>query len=146
MSAKFHKRVYCMRGLPGMGKSGVAEMLHDAALASGATSIICSNDYYIPMVDGKYIYTDDTKTVAREKCEDSYRQAILVGFADVVIVDNVNYKLWHMDFYKKLAEEFGYSWTEVTVGDLDVERSFKNNSHGCPKEIIAAMARGFERR
>lgn len=142
---KLGKRVYCMRGIPGKGKSTVAEMLREAAWASNKSSFICSNDNYIPTKSGKMIYTEESKALARESCRSAYTLALERG-VDVVIVDNVNHRLSHMDFFKDLAEKFGYSWTEVTVGDLDVEHSFKSNEHGVPKAIIEGMAKSFERR
>ena len=148
------KRVYILRGLPGMGKSTIAKLL--AAEAAGdvyeqdAVVTICSADEYF-VKDGVYQWFRQGVHTAHVRCQDKFLQAlnrdagiVNVVWPNVVIVDNTNVKHSDYKFYVEEAKTHGFEVFVLAVGTLDVETSYARNKHGVPRETIQAMANRWQ--
>jgi predicted kinase len=141
------KRVYLMRGLPGMGKSTVAKALADAHTngdpADRVEPVIVSADDYFVQTDGTYAWDRTKLNLAHSQCMSRFDAALKKG-VEVVIVDNTNIKRRDFAYYQGLAHEMGYQFFEVAVGNLDVEASTTRNKHGVPRETVERMAREWQ--
>lgn len=142
------KRVYILRGLPGAGKSTVAGMLAFSRdfhkLPGDRLAVVCSADEYFIQSDGSYNWQAVLLPTAHEACFEKFCRALYAS-VDTIIVDNVNYRRAHFVRYIEQARKFNYEVTEITVGDLDVDRSVTNNTHGVPRETIERMVERWER-
>lgn len=135
--------VYLMRGLPGMGKSTVASALA-ASTKYGERAAYCSADDYFLDEHGEYKFNKEELGNAHQTCQNKFMSALQSQY-EVIVVDNTNIKRRDFQFYRKAAEQHGYRFFEITVGNLDIETSYTRNSHEVPLETIAKMAESFER-
>jgi predicted kinase len=130
--------VYCLRGLPGSGKSRVASAL----ACTYENSIICSADAFL-MENGKYIWTKERVAQAHAKCQALFKKSLQESIC-TVIVDNVNSRYSDIHGYKALAIQYKYRFVPIMVGTLDVQAAFTNNVHEVPWDTIEKMAKKWE--
>lgn len=139
------KRVYLMRGLPGHGKSSVAEVLKAGHPEHRAGNVwTCSADDFFVQPDGRYAWDPAKLKDAHEACQSKFRAA-LESNVPVVIVDNTNVRRKDFAYYKTLAVEFGYQFFEVAVGNHDVDESVRRNKHAVPRATLEKMAEAWEK-
>ena len=117
-----------LRGLPGSGKTSLAEIL-DAP--------ICSEDDYF-MKDGRYLWTTDELGSAHQwclgRCEFNMRQD-----ADKIIVANTSTSARELKPYYDLAQKYGYQVFSVIVEN----RHEGKNIHNVPEETLRKMSERF---
>lgn len=127
-------KLILMRGLPGSGKSTAAQTVEGAQIYS-------TDDFWS---DGAF---DAAKlTVAHDWNRRRVAEAMRHG-AKVVIVDNTNILIEHMEPYGKLAKRYGYAVKVWTVGAFDrrsIETYYNRQLHKCPLGTMERMAREFE--
>ena len=118
-----------LRGLPGSGKSTVAELFN---------GYVCTTDDYF-MVDGEYVF--DPSKIGEyhqknfEKCLSYFKNGV-----PRVILANTSTQEWEFERYVEEAKKYGY-----TVFSLIVEnRHGGKNSHGVPDESLQKMEDRFE--
>lgn len=129
------KTVYILRGVPGCGKSKVADNLHYDATHSGKTAIICCADDFLVDVDGNYIWLQETIGHAHLWCKKEYTDALIEGI-DTIILSNTNIKNSDVKFYRNLAIEYGY-----TVIVLAIENWHGGtDEHDCTDEMKLQFA------
>lgn len=129
--------VYIIRGLPGSGKSTIAQAL------AGATGVIVSaDDFFIE--NGKYKFDGIKLGKAHESCRLKFVEALEKQISRVV-VDNTNItKDWYK-FYEDTAKSLGYQVAVLCVHtDLTDAQLAKRNKHGCPEQTIKKMRERFE--
>lgn len=95
------KVMFVMRGFPGSGKTTLAEIL--AYLYPGA--VICSADHFF-LRNGSFHWNPKRWKDAHLACQKRAEEACQSG--KVIIVDNSNIKVWEMQFYLNLANDFSY--------------------------------------
>lgn len=139
------KRVYIMRGLPGMGKSDMVDII---TAGRGGNVKVCSADKYRMKKDPdtgtvKYVFKVEETPWCHMKCQKSFESAVRKGVR-TIILDNTNTRQSEYAIYKRIALSAGYKVFEVIVGTLDTEASFERNTHDVPKDTIDAMAERFE--
>lgn len=123
------KHLFVFRGLPGSGKTTVAEAIAD---------IVCSADDYF-VKDGVYQFNPEELKTAHSICQARVRNAMGRGIGKIAVA-NTHTREWEMQVYFDLAKEFGYQ-----VHSLIVENRHEGrNIHGVPQEAIAAMKERFE--
>ena len=136
------KEVFILRGIPGSGKSTIAERL---GLGYSPNDVVVhSTDNYF--YDEKGNYNFDPKKLG-------YFHALnLMAFTkscntgvEVVVLDNTNTKHREYKKYVKVAEEMGYRIHILTIGDFDIDKADERNTHGVPREAIEKMAERFQR-
>lgn len=134
------RKVFIMRGLPGSGKTTVAEQLYESFPDS---SIIVSADKYMYM-DGVYKFEESKLAYAHHQCKTDFKRAI-DAYIGQVIVDNTNIERRHLKWFVDYAHKRGYIVVTCTIEDFDVDACARRTKHGVPKDIVARMARGFQR-
>ena len=136
------KICYILKGLPGTGKSMLANAL-------GNEGSIFSTDSYF-MVDGEYQfdpsklgdYHAENLRLATEFME---RFGPYTSPANCVI-DNTNTQHWEYEKYEEAAKENGFMVQVITVewNINDIPLYAERNSHGVPEEAIYRMAERWE--
>jgi predicted kinase len=139
------KKLIIIRGLPGSGKSYlVKEILFN--LPPLLTACVCSNDKFWIDKFGRYKYSASFAKYAKDLCRGSAARAMYHG-TEIVIIDNTNINISHMQPYLEMADEFDYE-VEIrepqTLWAKDPQECAKRNVHGVPLEIIQSMAEGWQ--
>lgn len=131
------KTLYMIRGLPGSGKTTLANELKETYEAAGFTVALASADDY-HVVNGEYQWKAENIARAHHACKTKAGSAMSLG-VDVVIVHNTSTTEKELKVYLEFAQLFGYK-----VVSLVVENRHGNESiHNVPEETIDAMRRRF---
>lgn len=132
------KKAIVMRGLPGSGKTTLAQSL---SRHYGGALIFNADWYHI--VDGKYQYDPAKAGWAHSECLRMFTLAVSSG-SEVVIVDNTNTSGLQIAPYVRVAEAFGYEVSIIEMG-CSILDSIERNTHGVPEETICRMAMHLSR-
>ena len=123
------KTLYIIRGLPGSGKSTLACQL--------GYTIREADQFFINA--GKYSYDREKIGEAHAFCQNRVKLDMKVG-VEKIAVSNTFVKRWEIEPYVKLAQEYGYRITEITMsGDT------YGNIHSVPDEVIQRMKDNWEK-
>lgn len=130
------KIAYIMRGVPGSGKSTVANHL------AGKVGIIHSTDDYC-YVDGKYQFDPALATERHDKNFAAFCRSLNDG-APIVVCDNTNVKRTHFQRYVEAAKRAGYIVAFVVMPRPSVEVATERNVHKVPAYAIQRMIDEWE--
>ena len=122
--------LYLIRGLPGVGKSTLADKL-------GVN--ISADDYFHGYDLSKpYVFVPEELGQAHKECQDRCRALLEQGLT--VAVANTFTMLWELQFYFDMANELNVHVVVIDLfdGGFTNEQLVKRNTHGVPLE-------GFER-
>ena len=123
------KNLIIVRGIPGSGKSTVAEMLGKA--------ICCADDFY--MHDGEYKWVAEDIGKAHGWCQRKCRR-FMKAQASQIVVANTSTTVREMQPYMDLARQFGYR-----VFTIIVETRHDGVSiHGVPEATLDKMRGRFD--
>lgn len=123
------KIVYILRGIPGNGKSTLAEQLCDTNKSS---VICCADDYF--MHNNEYLFNAEKLGSAHKWCQQLFLEN-LTDETEIIVVANTNTRERDVNVYRKLAIEHGY-----TVFVLTVENWHNGNDvHNVPEETKEKM-------
>lgn len=134
------KVVAVVRGLPGSGKSNLAQQVGQVR----GEGLICSADaYFLQDLDGEPTYQfDPTKMKdAHRHCAMMFEEALALE-APTIIVDNTNIRPKEFSEYVADAHERGYKTMVVGIqcrSDADAEMFFRRCVHGVPLNGIMKM-------
>ena len=124
--------IYIIRGVPGSGKTTMAETL----IKQGKASIHVEADMFMVNADGDYEFDPKKLTFCHDQCQNVVNAAMQIN-RDIV-VSNTFTRKWEMQPYVDMADEFGYRVCEIIMrGDF-------GNVHGVPDDKVAAMRNRFE--
>ena len=123
------KIIYILRGIPGSGKSTVAESL--------MTKAICTaDDYHVR--DGEYNWKPENIKKAHEWCQRKCKRFMKAN-AERIVVANTSTTEKELEPYMRLAHIHGY-----LVFSLIVEnRHGGKNGHDVPEETLNKMRGRF---
>ncbi len=130
------KTLYVMRGLPGSGKSAVAEQLADG-------NVYAADDY--PGLYGEDMsFNPSLLGKAHESTKNKIIEAMKRGESKIALA-NTNTQHWEMSPYVKAAQEHGYYVTFVHVeGTIGPSGEMTKNIHRVPDEALGRMKSRFE--
>jgi hypothetical protein len=140
--------LYIIRGLPGAGKSTLANRLADW--------VISADDHFV--VDGEYKFDptklpeahancyNRTKNALERVCVELSAPGFRTGFSTSVAVANVFALKEHVAPYAKLGREMGAKVFVLDLFDQNMsdERLAASSIHGVPVETIRAMRLAWE--
>ena len=124
------KELFLLRGLPGSGKTTLANSI-------GGTWV--EADHYFLNENGDYEFDGSKLKDAHKWCQDSVEESM--NFQSIKItVSNTFTQAWEMQPYFDLAEKYGYR-----VYSLIVENRHGGvNEHSVPQESLDKMKNRFE--
>lgn len=134
------KKIILTSGIPGAGKSFLAE-----SLARENNGQICTTDDFF-MKEGKYQYDVKFIGVAHKWNFGQFCHHIFNG-CTYIIVANTNLKTWEMMPYVEFGAKMGFDFEIVepkTKWRYDVQECFKRNTHNVPLYVIERMLKERE--
>jgi predicted kinase len=131
------KNLYLLRGLPGAGKSTLANQIGDTHFEA---------DMYFINENGEYIFNGADIKKAHQWCQSQVELAMIQNHitygldSSDIVVSNTFTQGWEMEPYYKLAETYGYRVFSLIVEN----RHGGENIHGAPENKIEEMRVRFE--
>lgn len=96
------KELILLRGLPGAGKSTLADILSE-----GKYPVYSVDDYFTDQTTLEYQFEFDKNHLAYKNCIDHTREAMIAN-SEKIFIHNTFTMDWEIEPYLKLAGEFGY--------------------------------------
>lgn len=103
------KALIILRGLPGAGKTTLANILSE----DGKYPVISIDDYFTDK-DGRYQFIHSENHKAYAQCLSNTESAMMRGVSKIIL-HNVFSLEWEMEPYFKMAEEKGYAVFVATI-------------------------------
>ena len=139
------KRFIIVRGLPGGGKSFLAEKLKKNFEANNLScSVLTTDDFFVH--NNQYNFDGSLLSVAHPWNLGRVIRSMMIE-TDVIIVPNTSTQAWEIKEYYKNAMKFGYSFDikePETSWKFDIEECAAKNSHGIGVDIIEKMLDRWE--
>ena len=124
------KNLILLRGLPGAGKS---------TLANAIGGVHFEADMYFEDENGNYNFDGSKIRDAHAWCQNKVRLSMESG-VEKIVVSNTFTQEWEMEHYNTLAEVNGYMVHSVICEN----RHDGKNAHGVPDDKLAQMKARFE--
>jgi predicted kinase len=118
-----------LRGLPGSGKTTLAEVLSE----EGKYPVFSVDDYFTDE-NGKYEFRFQENHLAYKQCEEGVKAAMQRGVQKIILHNTFTME-WEMEPYFKLSSELGYRLHVVTVEN----RHGSANVHDIPDDQVERM-------
>jgi predicted kinase len=129
-------QITLMRGLPGSGKSFLANKL-DA-------TVLSTDDFFT--TEGGYDF--DSAQIGQAHSWNQRRvETAMMKKTEHIVVDNTNIMFWEMKPYVLLADKYGYEIEFVESQSewaWNPQECFNKNSHGVPLEVITNMKQRYQ--
>lgn len=122
------KALVLLRGVPGAGKSTLADNL-----SQGKYPVLAADDYF--MVGGEYKWDRNKLHLAHKSCQDRCEAAMKRG-EKLIFVNNTFTKTRDLNPYIKMAQDNGYLAFSVVVEN----RHGGKDVHGVPEETLEKMS------
>ncbi|XP_043229505.1 2',3'-cyclic-nucleotide 3'-phosphodiesterase-like [Amphibalanus amphitrite] len=135
------KVLFVLRGLPGCGKSYLADKI--ATTYPG--TVLCSADHFF-MKDASYQFDREQLSAAHESCKQRAEHACLEQRSHIV-VDNTNLRYWEWSEYAKLAARHHYLvlvQEPATAWRRDPHRLAITNCHGVTEQEIRKKLKSIQ--
>ncbi|MFL5753579.1 MAG: AAA family ATPase [Bacteroidia bacterium] len=120
-----------LRGLPGSGKSSLAELLSE----NGKYPVYSIDSFFTDPISGEYHFDFSRNHLAYKKCEEDVKNAMSLSL-EKIFVDNTFTIEWELEPYFKLAAQFKYRLFVLTVEN----RHGNKNIHNISEEQLKKMA------
>ncbi|KAG5672497.1 hypothetical protein PVAND_002621 [Polypedilum vanderplanki] len=135
-----------LRGLPGSGKSYLANAIINATVKSNPQNHIISADSYF-IQNGRYKYDASKLSQAHDYAQRIFVQRASEGYSPL-IVDNTNKEIWEMFHYVNVAIQYEY-YIEIMIPNTpwawSTTKLAMKNIHMVPIEKINFMKEKFEK-
>lgn len=107
MTNAMTKQIIILRGVPGAGKSTIAQQIIADAHAKGENAVAFSSDDYFTTPAGEYRFDSAQLPQAHANC---FRQFLefLRGKTGIAIVDNTNTRIFEMSPYVLAGKAYGF--------------------------------------
>lgn len=138
-----NKLLTILRGLPGSGKSTRARQIRDQ---TGAL-VISNDDYFTNAATGRYIFDRAHLDEAVKSCKFNVMLAMRQNIPHIV-VDNCFIYRNPIEWYRDAAFKNRYRVEVEIIGETTpeaVETYHARNIHGVPRNVLASMARAFQK-
>lgn len=131
-----------MRGLPGVGKTALANVLRTLDEKS---VVLSSDDFFYDAKTQTHKFDKEKIQEAHEWNFERFKKAVESGTKNIV-VDNSNVKNYHYHHYLDYGQRHDYLVSVVTIphNDVDDKRLVERNIHGVSRETIRRMRKEFE--
>lgn len=103
------KQVFILRGVPGCGKSTLADTLLQIGISS---TNCCADDWF--MQDGEYKFDFKKLGYTHLACQHKFETALL-DEVETIVVSNTSTRATDVNWYRNKAMEAGYRVTVLTV-------------------------------
>lgn len=159
------RRVIVLRGIPGSGKSTMADWLASTYLAAKCPAFgsswmeecvkyygknkaepvvaIHSTDQYFMDENGNYNWTQSKVVTNHSKNYEAFRNSIDAGIP-LVMVDNTNTTAKEFTKYQNYAEKNGYWVSFMVMPHPPIDDAVQRNQHNVPGDVIRKMRDRFE--
>lgn len=124
--------LYLIRGLPGSGKSDLANEMLDNGLVGYSFE---ADDYFVNENE-EYIFNPKYLKDAHEWCQMNTKARLKFNS---VAVSNTSTTESEVETYRKIAEEVGARFVSLVVEN----RHEGKNVHGVPEEVLQKMQKRF---
>lgn len=133
--------VVLVRGLPGSGKSHLAEALR--TMTDAEMKVSAADDYFY---DENGVYNFDPSKLAEAHVSCQSNTFARFSIDDISFTANTFTQRWEMEQYLLFVETFGLDLLVLNLFDasLSDEELAERNTHGVPKEAITRMRERFE--
>jgi predicted kinase len=125
------KDLILLRGLPGAGKSTLADTI--------TTDAISADMFFEDVITKEYKFDGARIKDAHRWCQDLCKRQMKFGHTKIVVANTFT-REWEMDAYYELAEKYGYRVYSVIVEN----RHDSMNVHGVPEDKLEIMKNRFE--
>lgn len=142
MPTERQKLVIILRGLPGTGKTFIAEN-YLKAINPESNIILSADDYFVK--NGVYRWDINKNDEAYQWNFERFKKAI-AGGKELIIIDNTNLKHYHYFHYVDFAQANNYLVIVSIIphNDVDDRRLAERNIHNVSTFTIKGMRRNFE--
>ncbi len=129
------KQVIIIRGVPGCGKTTIANYINNLCILTNRYSrVCCADDFFIDKITGEYKWDGEKIGQAHEYCKDLFKTSLENNY-DLVIVANTSTKESDVLFYRNLAIEHGYKVSVMTVENFHEGE----DEHNVPEDVKLKM-------
>lgn len=131
-----------LRGLPGVGKTVLAEVLKRIHVDS---VVLSSDDFFYDEKTKTHNFDKERIKEAHEWNFERFKKAIEANIPNI-IVDNSNVKKYHYHHYLDYGQRHNYLVSVVTIPHNDVsdKELTERNIHNVSRETIRRMRKEFE--
>jgi len=130
------KVAFILRGVPGSGKTELAELL-----AENHGAIHSTDSYFFQ--NGIYVYNPALLAEYHERNFAAFRESLDSGIR-MVICDNTNVQRRHYEKYAVAAEKKGYTVIIFSMKHPDPAVAARRNVHNVPESSIRRMIAEWE--
>ncbi len=131
--------VYFIRGLPGAGKTTMAQELISHIENGHSDFYHIEADHWMVDDNGEYKFDAGRLDVVHENCRVEYLKA-MADNVPYIIVSNVSAEAKHVDWYQEEATKRGYEFVSLIVEN----RGGRKSVHNVPDKSIENMRRKFD--
>jgi predicted kinase len=134
MSKDLSQSLFLLRGLPGSGKSTIANALSE----SGKYPVFSVDDYFTNQTTDTYHFKFDENHIAYKQCESNTEKSMQEQ-APKIFIANTFTLGWEIEPYFKLASKYNYKIFVLTVENY---HGYKN-IHDVSQSQIEKMAEKY---
>lgn len=124
------KILYVVRGLPGSGKTTLANLI--------ASPFVYSADDFFTDSEGNYNFDQSKIQQAHKHCQDSVAASMEAEMSHIAVANTFTQE-WEMKPYFDLAEKHGYQVHSIIVEN----RHGNKDIHNVPTEVVNRMRDRF---